>query len=790
MSNRVRRYLGLFILGLFLVCVVLVVLANVLVTPERIRNTFVPVVEKYLECKVNLERVDISLFTSATLTRLELLNRDDHSLLLAADKVVLRYQLWPLLTRRIVIDEIRLEHPRVNVERYSDGSFNLQNLFEQKSGMATDPVSSATAQKNDVNILISKLYINRGELLFKDYKFNTVPHRYKLTDFDLYLTDFSFQNDFSFKLWGKVNSAPIDAEGSINIKHERYDLDLVVEQMDMAQFQPYYRTVLNGCLDRLKFGIDGHFWGTFAKPNSVGVIQLHHLDLTSKYFSRYPLRADEILIDYNIAFDHRRGDVDIKDFQINYDGVKVKLDGHVCRNKSNSDIDVHVFLPNWSLRTVLAELPPALVRPVSGYDLAGSVDIQMVLRGNTGEVKQLIREATISLDAVQGSVGELRPSVTGVIAINGKALTCDGLNIVIGDNTLQLELSSANLWAKRPMIQAGLRAKQFDSSLLSSRIQLRQDDAPHGGLLSVDSTFREAIEPGPVDLPIDIRGDIIIDHASFQQFDVAGLRTNFEIRNNLLEYDHLTAQIANGVVDASGLVDLSRQGFAYAGRVAARNINLELLVQQLDTDYVKTLSGMMNATVDYSGAGTQKLRIQQNLSATGMFTIDHGKMAGTALIKQLAAVLQTSEFDVFRFDQAKGRFSLETGGHLDYTAEFVGSRSRLYPVGYWLFDGSLLADLDVYLSPEVVARLEGKSTVISYLQNEQGWGLLPLKVAGTIDSPAITINFTKVGQTAVGHGGEKLKERLKEKLGDEAGTVLSNSGVELIESAIQGLLGQ
>ena len=789
MSNRVRRYLGLFILGFFLICVALVVLANVLVTPERIRNTFVPVVENYLECKVNLERVDVSLFSGATLTRLELLNHDDHSMLLAADKVILRYQFWPLLTQRIVIDEIRLEHPRVNVERYSDGRFNLQNLFEKKTVMATDSVSSAPAQKNDVDILISKLYINRGALLFKDYKFSTVPHRYKLTDFDLNLTDFSLQNDFSFKLWGKVNSAPIDAEGIINLKHERYDLDLVVEQMDMVQFQPYYRSELNGRLDGLKLGIDGHLWGTFAKPNSVGVIQLHHLDLTSKEFSRYPLRADEIRIDYNIAFDHQRGDVDIKGFQINYDGVKAKVDGHVYLNKSKPDLDLHVFLPNWSLRTVLAELPPALARPVSGYDLAGSVDIQMVLSGNTGEVKQLIQEATVSLDAVQASVGELRPSVSGVIAINDKTLTSDGLTIVIGDNTVQLELSSANLLAKRPVIETRLRAKHFDSSLLSSRIRPRQGDDPNGSV-SRDSTFREFTEPGPVDLPVDISGYIMIDQASFQQFDVAGLRTNFEIRNNLLEYDHLTAQIANGVVDAGGHVDLSRQGFAYAGRVAARNINLEMLVQQLGTDYAKTLSGVMDAAIHYSGAGTQKLRIQQNLSATGTFVINRGRMAGTALMNQLSAVLQTSELDVFRFDQAKGRFSLETGGQLKYDAEFLGSRARLYPVGYWLFDGSLMADLDVYLSPELIARLDSKSTVVSYLQNKQGWGLLPLQVTGTIDSPAISINLTKVGQTAVIHAGETLKETLKEKLGDEAGAVLSKPGVELIESAIKGFFGQ
>lgn len=789
MPNRVRRYLSLSIAGFVLVCVVLVVLAKVLVTPERIRSTIVPVVENYLHCKVNLEQIDVSLFSGATLTNIELLNRNGQGKILAADKVILRYQFWPLLTQRIVIDEIRLEHPRVHVERYSDGRFNVQELFEHQSVMVTDSVSDTPAQKNDVNILISQLYINRGELLFKDYKFNTVPHRFKVTDFDLYLSDFSLQRDFSFKVWGKVNDAPIDAEGTINIKHERYDFDLDVEQLDMVQFQPYYRNELNGRLDGLKLGVDGHFCGTVQKVNSEGVLHLHHLDITSKAFPSDPLRADEVRIDYSLLFEQHLGDVTIENFQVDYDGVKAKVAGHVSLNKSPPYLDLNVSLPNWSLRSVFAELPPALSRSLSGYDPAGKLDIQMVLRGASGDVKQLIHNAQISLDAVQASIGELRPSLSGVISINDKTMLTEGLTLVVGDNTVQLELSSANWRAKRPMLRTQLRAKYFDPSMLSRRIRSDPGDTPQG-FVSKTPAFNGFSEPDPINLPINIVGDMLINQVKLQQFDVAELRTNFELRNNLLKYDNLTARIANGVVDASGHVDLSRKGFAYAGHVATRNINLAQVVKQLDSDYANTLSGTMAATLDYTGAGTQKLRIKQNLEASGTFNIHKGKMTGTAVMNQLAALLQTSELDVFRFDLGKGRFSLQNGGQLHYDAKFLGSRARLYPVGTMLLDGSLLADLDVYLSPKVVARLERKSTIAAYLNNEQGWGHLPLKIAGNINSPAITINLTKVGKTAVNHVGETLKETLQEKLGDEAAAVLSEPGVELIESAIQGFFGQ
>ena len=47
----------------------------------------------------------------------------------AADAVVLRYQLLPLLFRHVVVDEVRLDAPRIRIERLPEGRFNFSDLL-------------------------------------------------------------------------------------------------------------------------------------------------------------------------------------------------------------------------------------------------------------------------------------------------------------------------------------------------------------------------------------------------------------------------------------------------------------------------------------------------------------------------------------------------------------------------------------------------------------------------------------------------------------------------------------
>lgn len=737
MSAKVSRYVSFFVLGCFLAVVSLLVLAQLVITPERIRTTLVPVAERYLDCNINLEAVDVSLFSGVTLSNLELLNNVDGVMILAADKVVLRYQLLPLFTQRIVIDEIRLEHPRVNVERYADGSINFYDFITQKKLAGEQALLLNDDLPADINILISHLYVQRGELLFKDYSFSSVPHRYKLTDFDLHLTNFSLQRDFDFELWGKFNGAPIDAEGTVNLKQRHYDFELIIEQLEMVQFQPYYRSEINGRIDGLIMSMNARFSGGQDTLDSSGVVQLHQLDYSSASSTDITIQASLVDAQYRVLSDlHQQ--VTIEKLHLDCDGVRAEVAGNLVLSGPDPDIDLHFFMPKWSLRDGYALLPRSSVAIFSGYDLAGDVELDLILRGQGFALNQLIEKSTITFDAVQASIGSLRPSLSGVVTTFGDALVAKDLAVVLGDNSIALDLTCENIWARRPTIQADIGGKTFDYKTTSTRIRSnfgRSGDGSGGGL-----TLRELTEPDAVRLPFDVVGTLSVDTVRLQQIDCLVLKSQFSLRNNILHYDSLTCAAAGGTVNSSGHVDLTRQGYSYAGHVAGHGLQLAKLSHVFASHSQGKVSGVLAVAADYSGAGTQKLRVQQNLSAVGSFEVENGVMSGTAFMEDLSEFFGVDEFKVFRFSKGEGRFTLHTGGQLHYDAQFLSSQSQVNPVGTWRYGDTLAAQIAVYLSPALVAQMDQRSKIIPHLQQRDGWSRVPLSVTGSLASPRFDID--------------------------------------------------
>ncbi|OEU73874.1 MAG: hypothetical protein BA874_03555 [Desulfuromonadales bacterium C00003068] len=786
MSAKVRQYVSLFVLGSFLVIIALFVLARFVITPERIRTVFVPVVERYLNCDVNLEAVDVSLFSGVTLSNLELLNNVDSAMILAADKVILRYQILPLFVQRIVVDEIRLEHPRVNVERYPGGSINLYDLITQKRTVPERAMLADDDLSSRMDILISHLYIQRGELLFKDYSFSSAPHRYKLTDFDLHLTNFSLHRDFSFELWGKINGAPIDAEGTVNLNQQRYELDLVIDQLEMVPFQPYYRSDINGRIDSLILSIDARFNGQRETLDSAGVVQLQQLDYSSATYSDLSIQANKIDVQFDVLFNPQQ-QIIIKKLHLDYDGVQADIDGNLAVVESIPEFNLHIAMPKWSLRKGNVLLPRSFASSFSGYDLAGDVDLDLILRGQGFDFKKNIQKSTITFDSVQASIGDLRPSITGVITTSGDTLVADNVSVVLGDNTLQLNVASKNIWARRPTINAEIGARSFDFNTISTRLRSDFGDSESG---DVKLTSREMTEPSGVKLPFDVVGTLSIDTVTVQKIDCSALKSQFSLRNNIFQYDSLTCSVADGTLDSSGHVDLTQQGYAYAGHVTGRGLQLAELAQAFDTNKKSSIAGVLAVSVDYSGAGTQKIRVQQNLSGAGNFEIENGVMSGTAFMDELSIFFGLSAFQVFRFSEGRGTFKLDTGGQLHYDAQFLGSRSRIYPVGTWQYGGDLAAQVAVYLSPELAIEIDSGSKIIPYLQQRDGWSHIPLSVTGRFDAPHVNIDIVKASRSVLQRVGDIVVDELSEHVERESDPSTGNDGVELIESVLEGLLGK
>ena len=178
--------ISLLVSGILVVsAIVLMVLVKTLVTPEKVGGTLVPLAEKSLQRKISLGKIEIGLFSGISLQDLHVLQRSGTDDFIAFKSMDLHYQLLPLLTGKIVIDQVKFVQPKIVVIRNIDGSFNFSDLLDhkvktkEKDRPATSTEGESTSSGRAFNLLVNEVVISGGEVILIDgSKGGKAPSRY------------------------------------------------------------------------------------------------------------------------------------------------------------------------------------------------------------------------------------------------------------------------------------------------------------------------------------------------------------------------------------------------------------------------------------------------------------------------------------------------------------------------------------------------------------------------------------------------------------------------------------
>ena len=151
----------------------LIILANVLITPERVRGVLMPLAEEKLGRKVDLGQIEVSLFSGIQVGGLTVYEKDGQEIFVSTDMLRLKYQLLPLLAMKVVIDEVRLENPKIRVVRLAGGSFNFSDLTGDSKKESQKPEPKPAGEGGSkISLLVSNVSVTGGELTFLDHALN------------------------------------------------------------------------------------------------------------------------------------------------------------------------------------------------------------------------------------------------------------------------------------------------------------------------------------------------------------------------------------------------------------------------------------------------------------------------------------------------------------------------------------------------------------------------------------------------------------------------------------------
>jgi len=208
----------LILLGVALAVVVaLAVLVKVLVTPERVRQTVVPLVEKNLHRSLQLGAIDVGLFSGIRLNDVVLLEADGKSEFVGVDGVVLRYRLLPLLLLKVDIDEIRIDHPRLHIDRAVDGRFNFSDLAgATPPPEAGKPAAGSGAGAAPLDLHIASFILSDGELRYRDASVKPVAE-HRVTALNVTVNNFSLRERFPLKLTADWNGNALGVDGDFDL---------------------------------------------------------------------------------------------------------------------------------------------------------------------------------------------------------------------------------------------------------------------------------------------------------------------------------------------------------------------------------------------------------------------------------------------------------------------------------------------------------------------------------------------------------------------------------------------
>lgn len=299
-----------------------------------------------------------------------------------------------------------------------------------------------------------------------------------------------------------------------------------------------------------------------------------------------------------------------------------------------------------------------------------------------------------------------------------------------------------------------------------------------------------AEEIGPFDLPLRMQGKVKISKILRQQIVMTDFVSKVNLINNVFTLEALTARVAEGGVSAQASIDLGRKGLAYTPSFTVDKVQAASFV----TMFYPALTGMVNGSLSLSAqlfaTGTQLDTIKQTLSGDGKFALNDGQLSGTALINGLAEMIGEERLKTLECDDFSGNFKIDNG-KVNITSSYRGSALEMTPLGTVGLDKSIDLRLDTRVSPAVMSKIGEKHNLGRLLSDDRGWGILPLRISGTLTDPSFKLDSKGAREQLKRQATEKILEKLDKKLdkkldGDEG---QGSSSRTRIKNTLKDLFG-
>ena len=141
-------------------------------TEERVKALVISPTEKALNRTVEIGGIAVGLFSGITVTDLAVKEPDGKTDFIGMKKFILRYDLWPLFRKKIVVSDARLVEPFLRVFRHKDGKFNFKTLAFLMEAEADKPASQVkdgpVAAVLPLALTVNHVTVEKARIIIRD----------------------------------------------------------------------------------------------------------------------------------------------------------------------------------------------------------------------------------------------------------------------------------------------------------------------------------------------------------------------------------------------------------------------------------------------------------------------------------------------------------------------------------------------------------------------------------------------------------------------------------------------
>jgi AsmA protein len=788
MSGIVRFFL-IVVAILSILLVALAVLIQTQLTPERVRSTFLPMVETQLGRTLVIGDIDIGIFSGVTISDLRVEETDSSDLFVAVETARLSYRLWSLLKGQLDISEILLDGPAITIIRYPDGSFNFSSLLsenQQENQLSRKPdLDTRSAMEAPFELLIQHINIRNGQILFIDRFINpSAPFRYSFSDLNLSAKKLSFKESFPLDVSMILNQSRVNLSAQVDLSRQTGNAALHVTSLDLIPFAPYYRNYLPGSLGSAQLEVNLDLDWTPERLLSRGKVVLNQVDIVLRDLPDLPLREVRLATDYAIRYDINEQLLEISTALLNYNDIRTTLQGNIDLAGASPQLDLQVILDKADLRHSIQSLPQHLTRQLQPYSPAGELTVDLRLLGPINTADRLVHSARIGLHQVQATVGHLRAGLNGDVVFAQNRLTSDNLLLQGGDQQAQLVFNLTNLMTPLVTGTFSLSSRELNLNRLfpKGEGQSPPPATPAVGQLPVQ-------EPGPFELPFEITGTATVDRLLYRQLTMSQVNAAISVNDSRVTIAPLSGRIGEGKFNLDASIDLGVAGFNYEGRAVVTQPDLATLISGIFPAASQKVSGRANWVNSFSGRGTIADNLLKALQLEGEIQLSQGAFSGFDLLDQVSWFLDSPTLKNLSFRDFQGTYRLKNGkalidSHLD------GTQVKISPKGSIGVDGSINLSLATRLAPEVLSRMGASERLKQAFVDGSGWGVLPLDISGSLTNPQIRFDIRALEQQAIDQARSEASDRLLNKLLPEAQGENNDSMKKLLDNTLKRLRAQ